>query len=281
MFLHEFRNEQREGDAVNDSALDQQAQGSRFNTQHCRKHISKQNKMWSGLRGKEKAVQDHFLFSQHAWHILSSGPRLSDLRPFFHLNPFSYSVNPFLMFRTKQTSSSVHRTLISKPWRSLFYCINLFYLSPCEHPHPLLPKASMWFFMKHVILVCVLIGSYYDLTFIFLLLSLKAFKIPTQSPSGTAPSCIARVTLPPSFCPPRPLSSTFLQARVLALLPSLCYSMVAERLWNCCLASMLTHPTAFAVLILYCVSFLNVRKLAMLCWVSYPNCLWARFLSQQ
>lgn len=85
-----------------------------------------------------------------------------------------------------------------------------FPLSPCEHPHLLLPKASMWFFRKHVILVCVLIGSYYDLTFIFLLLSLKAFKIPTQSPSGTAPSCIARVTLPLSFCPPRPLSSPFL-----------------------------------------------------------------------
>lgn len=126
MFLHEFRNERREGDAVSDSALDQQAQGSGFNTQHGRKHISEQNKMWAGLRGEEKAVRDHFLFSQHAWHILSSGSGLSDLRPFFHLNPFSYSVNPFLMFRMKQTSSSVHWTLISKPWRSLSYCTNLF-----------------------------------------------------------------------------------------------------------------------------------------------------------
>lgn len=83
--------------------------------------------------------------------------------------------------------------------------------------------------------------------------------------------------LPQSFYPPRPLSSPFLYTQVLALVPSLCYSMVSERLWNCCLASMLTHPMAFPVLILYWVSFLNIRKLAMLCWVSYPDCLWAWF----
>lgn len=104
MFPHEFRHEQRVWDAVSDSALDQHAQGSGFNTQHCRKHRSKQNENVDWSQGKRKTFAGPFPLLLTC--LACSFFRFLTIRTLAFLppHPLHHSVVPSLWIRYSELS---------------------------------------------------------------------------------------------------------------------------------------------------------------------------------
>lgn len=185
------------------------------------------------------------------------------------------------MFRMKQTSSSVHWTLISKPWRSVSYCINLFSSESLWTCSPVPPQGIS---LDRVICDSLRNMSFWCVFYLAVTTIWPSFSCSFHSRHLKYLPRVSLVqlhhvllTLAPKLLPTQ---ASFLTislcpgSRSLAFFMSLFGSRKALKFHAhppnsiCCDHSLLSF-------------FLNVRKLVMLCWVSYPNCLWARFLSQQ